>query len=83
MKYTFTKLSKIDKETDKCVLRQLDMAVSATITSPGYGIQFWKDVSLYGVDEAILFVKNGNHGDWQNLQAEWEKVKAEIETAKV
>lgn len=71
-------LDRYDAENDTSIVRELEMEVDSCITSPGYGVQFWHDVYLYGVDEAILYIRNGNHGDWQTLAQKWEAIRQRI-----
>lgn len=68
-----------DAKTDDSLVRELEMAVDMAFTSPGYAIQFWQDVQLYGIWEAILYVKNGKHGNAATIQAEWDRIKIRIE----
>lgn len=77
-RYYLKDLDRHDLEHDDCVVRQLEMEVDAAITSPGYAVQFWRDVRLYGMDEAILYVRNGNHGNADAIQAEWQNVRHRI-----
>ncbi len=71
-------LRKYDREHNKEVVRQLEMSADANITAAGYTIQFWNDVSTYGVDEAILYVKNGNYGNAAAIKADWDRIKQEL-----
>lgn len=67
-----------DRATDDCTVRELEMHVDSVLTSPGYSIQFWRDAELYGVDEAILYVKNGNHGNAALIEAAWNQIKERL-----
>lgn len=78
-KYYLRDLKKYDADNGASVVRQLEMEADMAITSPGYPIQFWKDVQLYGVDEAILYVKNGKHGNAEALAEKWKKIKGTLE----
>jgi hypothetical protein len=71
-------LEQHDIKKDDSVVRQLEMIVDSCITSPGYTLQFWTDVRVYGVDEAILYVLNGNHGNAFAIKEEWEKIKVRL-----
>lgn len=71
-------MDKHDRENDDCIVRQLEMCVDNTIITPGYSIQFWRDVALYGVEEAILYLRNGKHGNADVLAKEWEEIKKRI-----
>lgn len=64
-----------DLRHDSSIVRQLEMQVDAAINEAGYRLQFWRDVSLYGVDEAILYVHNGGYGDVDAISAAWERIK--------
>ena len=68
-----------DRIHGDCIVRQFEMATDMLLTSPGYQLQFWQDVRLYGVREAILYVKNGEHGDWEAIQREWDLIKDRLE----
>jgi len=68
-----------DKKTGDSMVREFEMATDMLLTSPGYQLQFCQDVRLYGVREAILYVKNGNHGDWEAIQQEWDRIKVRYE----
>lgn len=59
-----------------CVVRELEMVSDGAITAPGYTIQFWRDVNLYGVDEAILLV--GKYGNGDKIAEGWAKIKERI-----
>lgn len=68
-----------DRIHGDCVIREFEMATDILLITPMYQIQFWEDVRIYGVREAILYVKNGNHGDWEAIQREWDRIKVRIE----
>jgi hypothetical protein len=62
-------LEKFDRENDECSVRSLEMTVdAATRRMPGYTIQFWTDVRVYGLDEAILFLERTTQADPEELQ---------------
>lgn len=63
-------------------VRELEMEADTAIRSPGYPIQFWRDVSLYGVREAIAYVRNGEHGDAVKLEAAWKRIMAAMAATK-
>jgi hypothetical protein len=74
-RYYFYQLRTFDLAYQNEVVRRLEMAVDLAIHDRGYILQFWRDTKLYGVDEAILYVKNGNYGDYSAIQKEWEECK--------
>lgn len=74
MKIYLSKLQKYDKNHGTSIVRELEMIADSCITSPGYSIQFWRDVALYGIDEAIAYVMTGKHGDYEQLKTKFEKV---------
>ena len=74
-KWNLRMLRKHDAEKDDCAVRELEMVVDDALTSPGYRPQFWTDVELYGVDEAILYVRNGNHGDADAIRSAWITIR--------
>lgn len=57
-KYYLSTLQVHDREKDDSVVRIIEMAVDSSVPEIGYSIQFWTDVRLYGVAEAILYLKN-------------------------
>lgn len=67
-----------DLANDDETVRELEMIVDGAIKTPGYTLQFWKDVSLYGVDGAISYVRNNNHGDADVIQNEWNRIRERI-----
>lgn len=62
-KYYSRELRKIDLSQGKSLVRELEMSVDCAVNDSMYSLQFWRDCELYGIDEAILYVKNGNHGN--------------------
>lgn len=72
-------LQRYNREREESVVRQLEMTADMAITSPGYSIQLWRDVQLYGVDEAILYMRNGNHGDADAVSREWAAIKEQYQ----
>ncbi len=76
---TLAILRKYDAEhEDSSIVRALEMEADSAITAPGYSLQFWRDVQLYGVDEAILYVENSNVGDGKRLQTFWTNLRERI-----
>lgn len=54
----FIKMVQWDIEHDSSIVRELEMHVDVVLTQSAYSPQFWKDVRLYGVAEAMLYLKN-------------------------
>lgn len=73
----YTQLLDFDFNNGTSLIRELEMTVDQEITTPGYVPQFWRDVELYGVDEAILYVKNGSYGNHEKISAFWLKLRTE------
>jgi len=74
-------MQKHDIANHDCAVRELEMEVDAALDPnyAGYTLQFWRDVNLYGVDEAILYVRNGKYGDADRIQKRWlEKIRPRI-----
>jgi len=46
-----------DASHDSSLVRELEMAVDALTKSDGYSVQFWRDVELYGLREALIYLK--------------------------
>lgn len=78
IKWTLQRLEDYDINNDTSIVRELEMTADAAIDVPGYSIQFWHDVALYGIDEAILYVKNQNVGDAGQLLEKWNEIKLRI-----
>jgi hypothetical protein len=64
-------LRNLEEAHRESFVRELEMEVDGCIPEPGARVQFWKDVELYGIDEAILYVKNGKRGRWMSILAKW------------
>ncbi len=75
---TLATLWKIDVAQDASYVREIEMTADTALTSPGYSVQFWRDVQVYGMREAILYVRNGNHGDADALLTKWNEIQARI-----
>lgn len=61
-----TDLVNYDNKHRTSLRRELEMAVDAVVTfEPAYTMQFFKDVKLYGIDEAktylLRFIDKGYH----------------------
>lgn len=57
-KYYLSNLQEHDALKDDCVVRIIEMAIDDSVPNIGHSIQFWTDVRLYGVAEAILLLKD-------------------------
>ena len=51
-------LREMDRRDEASRIRLLEMAVDNVLEDSGYAIQFWRDVELYGVREALTYLKN-------------------------
>lgn len=53
-------LETFDAKNDTSLVRELEMAVDSITCSidAAYGMQFWRDVALYNVREAYLYLSN-------------------------
>ena len=71
-------MQKHDEVNRDETVRELEMIADGAITSSGYPVQFWQDVQLYGVDEAILYVRNGKHGNADIISKAWEEIRLRI-----
>lgn len=47
-----------DEAHDTSFVREIEMTVDTYMKNNGRNIQFWKDVQLYGIHEALMFLKN-------------------------
>lgn len=45
-----------DERNDESNVRELEMLVDACVNDQGHVIQFWRDMSTYGLHEAILYL---------------------------
>lgn len=80
-KYYLRDLRKIEQAQGESWVRLLEMHTDSILDyNAGKTIQFWEDVKLYGVDEAILYVRNGGDVQAANaIQREWEAIRVRIE----
>lgn len=60
------------------LVRELEMVADSAITATGYAVQFWTDVRIYGIDEAIMIVEDNKRGDASAIRAKWEEIKARL-----
>lgn len=62
----------------KSYVRELETTVDL-IPDQGYKLQFWRDCETYGVDEAILYVRNGPYSLFADeIQAKWTSILSRI-----
>lgn len=79
-KYYLRTLEAFDREHDDCVVRELEMEVDSILNQDsGRIMQFWRDVQLYGVNEAIMYVRNESADQADRIEAAWEKIKVRLE----
>lgn len=72
-------LQRIDSERGTSYVRELEMEVDA-IPDRGAVMQFWDDVRLYGVKEAVLYVRNGPWSEHvASIGKAWGEISARIE----
>jgi hypothetical protein len=57
---TLSRLREIDDTLSTSYVREIEMLVDSICqpTIPQYPIQFWRDVELYGLQEALLYLSN-------------------------
>lgn len=78
-RWTLGRLGQHDQQNGDCAVRELEMAVDAALYHSGYSVQFWRDVELYGVQEAIAYVRNGKMGDHAKIQEAWDSIRERLE----
>ncbi len=71
-------LRELEEKHDESYVREIEMVADLALTAPGYSLQFWRDVQLYGMREAILYVRNGKYGDADAIQERWEDIQKRI-----
>lgn len=77
-KYYIYDLEKYDAENDASIIRELEMSVDSVIRDIEYSVQFWKDVRLYGVEEAILYLENNYH-NCDTVKTTWNSIKERMQ----
>lgn len=77
-KYYLYDLEKYDAENDASIIRELEMSVDSVIRDIEYSVQFWKDVRLYGVEEAILYLENNYH-NYDTVKTTWNSIKERMQ----
>lgn len=63
------------EEEESCLVRSMEMTLDSIVQQPGInqaiGIQFWEDVRLYGLEEAMVYLRqNLPDTDLSQLQGE-------------
>ncbi len=71
-------LQKYDYDHDKSIVREIEMHVDAVLLETGYSIQFWTDVQTYGLQEALLFLKNQKNVHRGNDSKEMKDLEAVV-----
>lgn len=75
-KYYLRNLEAFDATAGESVVRELEMDVDNILShSAGRIMQFWRDVQLYGVDEAITYVRNEDADEADAIQVKWEGIR--------
>jgi hypothetical protein len=44
----------------ECLVRELEMTVDGELREAAYSVQFWRDMELYGIDEAMDYLETAN-----------------------
>lgn len=78
-KWYLHQLQKLDADYGLSIVREIEMTVESAISERGYIIQFFTDARLYGMDEAILYVRNGKYGDAESIQTKWDEIRGKIQ----
>jgi hypothetical protein len=58
MKLRPNRAHKLDLDNDTCYMRELEMTLDLGATEQSLVLQFFKDFQLYGLKEALMFLKN-------------------------
>ncbi len=75
-KYYYKDLEQHDRNQSDSTIRLLEMTVDNVVPETGYSVQFWQDVKLYGVDEAILYLKDTvTDKQYISLTETWERIR--------
>jgi hypothetical protein len=78
-KVYFQDLAAHDNAKSDSTIRLLEMTVDSVVPEMGYSIQFWRDVRLYGVDEAIMYLKDHVSTDqYIKLETTWNSIKEKL-----
>lgn len=72
-----------DLAKEDSTVRLIEMTVDGMLRDQGYALQFWKDVALYGIDEAVMYLKGSDccrkDANFAELDKEVAEVRAAIE----
>lgn len=52
------KLQELDKKCGSSNIRLIEMIVDGITNNDGYSVQFWRDVEICGLREAIMYLHN-------------------------
>lgn len=53
-----SQIRKHDKRYNTSLIRELQMALEGCTSNPGIIIQFFKNLALYGIDEALIYLRS-------------------------
>lgn len=87
MRLTQRLIEAIDTQKGTSYLRQIEMTVDQVVThyDPAYGVQFWRDVAIYGLKEAMMYLdgfvksKGGKGYDHKDEFNDLSVIRAELE----
>jgi len=73
-------LAEIDRKEEESYIRLIEMLVDRIASkTPSYSIQFWRDVKIYGLSEAIVYLKQQfPDSDYSELSALCEKLLSKV-----
>jgi hypothetical protein len=78
-RYILSILEKHDRENDDSLVRLIEMKVDALNLESGYRLQFWTDVRVYGMDEALMYIKDlAPPVQFSELKEFWERKKTKL-----
>lgn len=78
MRLYFSRLQEYDLANDTSHVREIEMAVDASLLDTAYAVQFWKDVRMYGLKEAVLYLRNTEEVRTEEGLEEVERIVAQI-----
>jgi hypothetical protein len=91
-KINFRQMQQFDLEREECFVRLIEMEVDGVLhrckntsatQQTGISVQFWRDVTLYGIDEALAYFKNylnGEDVDYTDLEKAIADMRKAMET---
>lgn len=77
---TTNRLKKLDEKNGSSHIRLIEMIVDEITGNDGYSMQFWKDMEVCGLREAILYLEQhkplGHHNitEYGKLYKEYKKI---------